>query len=70
MHMYVYIKMVLFICTKFSIHFPDINECAGGDHGCNQGCDNTEGSFTCTCNDGFELSGDGKTCIGKLRSHI
>lgn len=28
-------------------------------------CVNTEGSFQCICNAGFELTPDGKNCIGK-----
>ena len=31
----------------------DIDECSQGTAGCNQGCNNTEGSFICTCNDGY-----------------
>jgi len=40
----------------------DIDECARNNGGCSDDavCSNTEGSFTCSCNDGFE--GDGFTC--------
>lgn len=40
----------------------DIDECADGDDDCasNAICDNVPGSFTCTCDDGFE--GDGTAC--------
>lgn len=41
----------------------DINECAKGNGGCNEVCENTAGSFFCAC-DGDEriLSSDGKSC--------
>ena len=40
----------------------DIDECALGTDNCNANaeCNNTEGSFNCTCNPGFE--GDGVNC--------
>jgi hypothetical protein len=42
----------------------DLNECTSGAAKCSDKatCTNTPGSFTCTCNAGFE--GDGKTCCG------
>ena len=46
--------------------FLDVNECAIGSDNChdNGTCDNTNGSFACTCNGGY--SGDGITCEGRL----
>lgn len=32
-------------------------------------CVNTEGSFQCICNAGFELTPDGKNCIGEHPAH-
>ena len=42
----------------------DIDECATGSAGCSADatCTNVAGSFTCTCNSGYE--GDGQTCAG------
>jgi len=42
----------------------DIDECAENNGGCSDQavCSNTEGSFACSCNDGF--AGDGFTCTG------
>ncbi|XP_061460490.1 epidermal growth factor-like protein 7 isoform X1 [Rhineura floridana] len=40
----------------------DVDECAGGRHGCNQACLNVAGSYRCTCRQGYRLSADGKTC--------
>ena len=45
--------------------FIDIDECATDADNCddtNGICTNTEGSFTCACNTGF--NGDGVTCSG------
>ena len=42
----------------------DIDECRLGY--CNQLCNNSEGSFTCSCQDGYALEDDGRTCIGTL----
>ena len=51
--------------SKFNLQLPliDDDECKNGLHDCdlNARCTNTDGSFECTCNDGFH--GDGKTCI-------
>ena len=42
----------------------DINECDQNMHSCDSNaiCTNTNGSFTCNCNDGY--TGDGMTCTG------
>ena len=47
------------------IQFTDINECQQGIDLCDQICDNTYGSYTCQCNQGFRLDGNGQTCNGK-----
>ena len=46
-------------------HVADVDECAEGNGGCDEKCNNTVGSFHCACTDGFEVATDGKTCIGK-----
>ena len=42
----------------------DIDECTPNNGGCSEQavCSNTEGSYTCSCEDGF--AGDGFTCTG------
>ena len=46
-----------------SIYFPDIDECLAGTDNCNQVCTNTDGSFTCSCHDGYELQSNGHSCV-------
>ena len=45
------------ICT-------DVDECAEGTSGCSQECNNTIGSFECSCIDGYQLAFNGKACNG------
>ena len=44
----------------------DINECDDTYHGCHHNCQNTIGSYNCTCYDGFILAEDERSCEGKL----
>ena len=56
------IKSVLMIQSY--TWFADGNECITGEHNCdaNADCNNTEGSFECTCKPGY--SGNGVDCTG------
>ena len=47
---------------KSYVNISDINECISCDK--NAKCNNSLGSYTCECNEGF--SGDGTNCTGKL----
>lgn len=42
--------------------YPDINECAEGLDQCAQNCHNTAGSYTCSCNTGYTLDANGRSC--------
>ena len=50
------------LCT----FFLDINECLSGTAACTQLCYNTDGSYKCSCNNGFILASDERACNGEL----
>lgn len=41
----------------------DINECSEGTSSCSQICQDTDGSYSCSCYVGYLLDPDGTTCI-------
>ena len=47
---------------KIIVSTIDINECSLNSDGCDQTCNNTIGSFQCSCNSGYTLNVDGITC--------
>ncbi len=53
----------------YLILLSDIDECTDSGHNCDNKavCNNTVGSFTCSCKAGY--SGDGVTCTGKYQSN-
>ena len=48
-------------------YFADVNECETGKHHCdsNAFCNNTKGSYNCTCKP--EFTGNGVNCTGKIK---
>ena len=50
---------------QIRVLFLDIDECLRPNN-CSQVCENTVGSFTCRCRQGFELEADGEQCRGKV----
>ena len=53
------------IVEKFSNIILDINECIEGTHLCEESCENTNGSYTCICNDKNRiLANDKMNCLG------
>ena len=50
---------------KTDIFIPDIDECDADNGDCDHLCENTDGSYTCSCRDGYSLGNDDHSCIGK-----
>ena len=48
------------------LSFKDVDECLTDNGGCNQTCTNIQGSFECSCGDGFTLAADNFDCDGKI----
>ncbi|KAI6647918.1 hypothetical protein LOD99_8379 [Oopsacas minuta] len=40
----------------------DIDECSGFNN-CQHQCENTQGSFHCTCKEGYQLASNGYDCV-------
>lgn len=47
------LRMEMMGCNR--LECTDVNECAVKNGNCQQKCVNTPGSFTCSCDPGFEL---------------
>ena len=48
----------------FYAHYAfDVDECANSNGGCDTLCINSPGSYSCSCNTGYMLLLDGRTCI-------
>lgn len=45
--------------------FSDINECDFENGNCSDICNNTDGSYFCSCLAGFQLDDSGLNCLGK-----
>ena len=55
---------MLFDKKPLCAYFLDLDECTTGSHSCdvNSVCQNTLGSYKCSCNAGY--TGDGQPCNG------
>ena len=49
--------------------FIDINECNSNNAGCDHTCENTDGTYVCSCKAGYELNNDQHSCEGKEHSY-
>ena len=60
----------ILFCTPYihahsTLSFIDIDECFEESDECNQACTNSVGSYICSCNSGYQLAANQKTCVGK-----
>lgn len=46
--------------------YADEDECDTNNGGCDQNCNNTIGSYFCTCEEGYILKADSHNCGGLL----
>ena len=47
------------------MHYLDINECNTNNGGCDHYCNNTVGSYYCSCMNNYILEHDNHICTGK-----
>lgn len=47
------------------VFVSDVDECDIGNGGCDHDCQNSPGSYSCTCDDGYVLHNDQRTCVGE-----
>ena len=63
-------QLLYYVCTLLPnvklIFITDVNECDINNGGCEQICNNTIGSFNCSCEMGYELDSSGLNCSGML----
>ena len=66
---YYIIELGSFIYITLHLVSADINECEQETYPChsNANCTDTDGSFNCTCREGFE--GNGFNCTGMCNKH-
>ncbi len=57
------INTAVFTSEMFSFCI-DHPECSAGTHKCDQHCHNSHGSYYCTCDFGYTVETDGRTCKG------
>ena len=42
----------------------DINECTNDNGNCEHNCTNADGSYSCSCHNGYHLEINGRNCTG------
>ena len=52
------------VSCRFLLCDVDIDECEVGTSNCTQICRNKDGGFSCSCEGGYEIDSDNRTCKG------
>ena len=65
MLMVIIVQVLDIAFCAFTMQIQDINECATNNGSCDHICTNTNGSYTCSCYDGYSLLTNGYSCSGK-----
>ena len=61
--------VISYLIRSYFLYFlapSDVDECALGLHNCDHICNNTQGGFSCSCQDGFLLYLDEASCTGNI----
>ena len=62
------VKVLLLVISHLQLYLyvivVDVDECLTDNGGCTQTCNNIDGSYQCSCQDGYQLDSDDHTCIG------
>ena len=66
MRMHITILLNNFHTSLINLLPSDINECESNAAGCEHGCTNFDGGYSCTCEDGYALSRDLHSCLGNV----
>ena len=59
-----YYLYIIIHCNLDHACLADINECLIDNGECEQTCDNIDGSYQCSCWNGYEFTSDNYTCTG------
>ena len=60
----------IIMATTLFLQFKlDINECSSNNGGCAHHCHNTHGNYYCSCNQGYQISWDDRSCAGMLNNN-
>lgn len=63
-------RLINVIHISKGIEMEIVNSCGNNNGGCSHQCQHSNSGPVCTCNQGYRLHEDLKTCVGKTSHHI